>query len=108
MSSKFKLLKQKSGLYNSTKSNVNGIYADDELIEEEAFDKQDFMIGSGAKQRFWELYKSERKFKDFEPGTHVTADPRFAYFQTCTDLKIRPKAGLLIKDQENPIIDFSN
>lgn len=63
-------------------------------------------MGSGAKQKFWELYKSERKFKDFKPAQGIS-DPRFAYFKTCKDLKIQPKAGFLIHERETPYIDFT-
>ena len=35
-------------------------------------------------------------------------DPRFAYFQTCKDENCLPRAALLIKDTENPVIDFTN
>ena len=65
-------------------------------------------MGSRAKQKFWHLYKSERKFKDFDPFADDTPDPRFAYFQTCKKMNFLPKAGLLIKEKENPVIDFSN
>ena len=44
---------------------------------------------------FWDLYKSERKFKDYQEG-EVTHDPRFAYFQTCKAEYMRPKAGYII------------
>ena len=72
------------------------------------FDKQDLLVGSRAKKQFWELYKSDRSFKDFNPHKDETNDPRFAYFQMCKENNIQPKAGLLIKDSENPSIDFTN
>ena len=54
------------------------------------------------------MYKSERKFKDFDPEMENSNDPRFAYFQTCKDENCLPRAALLIKDTENPVIDFTN
>lgn len=35
-------------------------------------------------------------------------DPRFAYLQTCKEKNCLPKANLLIKEVENPVIDFTN
>ena len=43
---------------------VNQVYLEDPEAEEEKFDNQNFIVGSQGKTRFWELYKSERKFKD--------------------------------------------
>lgn len=89
------------------RSNGFSLFLPDDAQEVERFDKQELLVGSGAKQKFWELYKSERKFKDFRPLEN-TPDPRFAYFQTCKNLRIQPKAGLLIKEKEDPYIDFTN
>lgn len=69
---------------------------------------QSVLVGSRAKQKFWDLYKSERKFKDFDPDIEETPDPRFAYFQTCKEKNCLPRANLLIKDTESPLIDFTN
>ena len=66
------------------------------------------MVGHRAKQKFWDLYKSERKFKDFNAEEEETPDPRFAYFQTCREQGCLPRANLLIKDAESPTIDFTN
>jgi hypothetical protein len=66
------------------------------------------LTGPEAKDKFWTLYKSERKFKDTSMEDSEVRDPRFAYMQTCCDLKVMPRAGSLIKDKESPIIDFSN
>jgi hypothetical protein len=110
MSNKFTLLRDHSEGNISQMMKSNGfeyLFLEEEKREEPKFDKQTLLVGSGAKQKFWELYKSERHFKDFKPKQKIT-DPRFAYFQTCKDLKIQPKAGLLIKDKENPYIDFEN
>lgn len=74
---------------------------------EPRFDKQDYLVGSDSKTNFWELYKSERKFKDFQPEEDIN-DPRFAYFKSCKELKIQPKAGLLIKEKDSPYMDFEN
>jgi hypothetical protein len=41
------------------------IFVDDPDMEEEKFDNQRLLVGNSAKNKFWELYKSERRFKDF-------------------------------------------
>ena len=67
------------------------------------------MVGPEAKEKFWTLYKSERKFKDnILAEEEEQRDPRFAYMQSCTEFRMIPRAGSLIKDKESPIIDFSN
>lgn len=43
------------------------LFLEEEKREEPKFDKQELLVGTGAKQKFWELYKSERHFKDFKP-----------------------------------------
>jgi len=53
---------------------------ENEEQEEENFKSQGLLVGSRAKQKFWDLYKSNRKFKDFDPEIEETPDPRFAYF----------------------------
>ena len=50
------------------RSNGFSLFLPDDAQEVERFYKQELLVGSGAKQKFWELYKSERKFKDFKPG----------------------------------------
>jgi hypothetical protein len=37
---------------------------DEPDVEEEKFDNQGLLVGTVGKTKFWELYKSERKFKD--------------------------------------------
>ena len=89
-------------------SNYEQVYDANEEVEEENFANQSLLVGSRAKQKFWNLYKSERKFKDFDPELETATDPRFAYFQTCKNENCLPRAALLIKDTENPVIDFTN
>ena len=48
-------------------SNAEEVYLDNEEVEEENFNTQGLLVGSRAKQKFWDLYKSERRFKDFNP-----------------------------------------
>ena len=43
------------------------------------------MVGAQGRSNFWQLFKSERKFKDFNEETDVTNDPRFAYFEKCRE-----------------------
>ena len=61
-------------------SNFEEIFNDNEDLEEENFANQSLLVGSRAKQKFWNLYKSDRKFKDFDPELETSSDPRFAYF----------------------------
>lgn len=56
------------------------LFIEEEKVEDLRFDKQEHLVGSRARQNFWDLYKSERAFKDFKPLEEETADPRFAYF----------------------------
>ena len=65
-------------------------------------------MGSHAKQKFWDLYKSNRRFKDFDSEVEESPDPRFAYLQTCKENFCLPRANLLIKDSESPTIDFTH
>ena len=48
-------------------SNYEEVYNENEEVEEDNFANQSLLVGSRAKQKFWNLYKSERKFKDFNP-----------------------------------------
>jgi hypothetical protein len=61
-------------------SNVEEVFLENEELEEENFQTQVLLVGSRAKEKFWDLYKSERRFKDFNPAMDTTPDPRFAYF----------------------------
>ena len=69
MSNKWTLKREKSesSIQNAKMNNLS-LYLEDDLKEDERFDRQELLVGSDAKQKFWELYKSERKFKDFKPG----------------------------------------
>ena len=48
--------------------------------EEESLDNPDLYFGDVAKDKFWDFYKSERKFKDFTNQKKDIEDPRQAYF----------------------------
>jgi hypothetical protein len=52
-------------------------------------------FGMKAKTKFWEMYKSERTFKDYEK-TEEILDPRFAYLKQCKEMNMLPKAGMII------------
>ena len=69
--------------FGKSVSNFEAIYEDMDIEHPISFDKQDLLVGSRAKKKFWELYKSDRSFKDFNPKEDTTEDPRFAYFQHC-------------------------
>ena len=71
----------------------NQIFVDEPDKEEEKFDNQGLLVGNSAKNKFWELYKSDRKFKDFQEESDPLLDPRFAYFKQCKELNIIPRAG---------------
>ena len=75
---------------------------------DEALDDPDLYFGEKAVDKFWDFYKSDRKFKDFTGQSQNIMDPRQAYIQTCTDLKVYPSAKLLIRDTSSPIIEYSN
>jgi len=65
-----------SGLVANMEDNVNYnatedaafLWLEHEETAEENFQTQAALVGSRAKQKFWELFKSERKFKDFDPN----------------------------------------
>jgi hypothetical protein len=38
-------------------------------LPEENYDDPNIFFGEEAKDNFWDLYKSERRFKDFEEGS---------------------------------------
>jgi hypothetical protein len=46
---------------------------------EENFEDPKLYFGDDAKEEFWDLYKSERRFKDYNTGVDEIKDPRFAY-----------------------------
>lgn len=54
-------------------------------------------FGTKAKTKFWEMFKSEWTFKDFEETKEIS-DPWLAYLKQCKDLQLLPKAGMIIKD----------
>lgn len=66
-------------------------------LTDENYDDPKYYFGDEAKEEFWDLYKSERKFKDYNTGTDEIKDPRFAYLKSCKELKVYPKASMLIR-----------
>lgn len=44
--------------------------------EVEALDNPDLYFGEKARDKFWDFYKSERRFKDFTQGAQDIQDPR--------------------------------
>ena len=74
--------------------------------EEEKFDTQALLVGSSAETKFWELYKSERKFKDNADASQ--SDPRYAYFERCKQMHINPRASQVIKNDQSPVISHVN
>jgi hypothetical protein len=89
--------------------NNNVLYMDnDSENEEEKFDRPNILVGAQARNDFWELFKSDRKFKDFNNETDTTNDPRFAYLSKCHELNIVPTAGQVMKASDTNAIDFTN
>ena len=76
--------------------------------EAEALDNPDLYFGEKARDKFWDFYKSERRFKDFTQTAQDIEDPRQAYFQTCRELGINPRAKLMIRDTSTPILEYRN
>lgn len=77
-------------------------------VADENFDDPRLYFGEEAKEEFWDLYKSERRFKDFTTGVDDIKDPRFAYLQSCKELMVYPKTRMLIRDKKSNHIDYSN
>jgi len=73
----------------------------------EHYDDARLFFGSHAKEDFWTLYKDERKFKDLKSNEAID-DPRFAYLKTCHDLKVFPKARMIIRDTKTSHLEFSS
>lgn len=69
-------------------------------------DKEKNYFGQRAKERFWKLYKSDRTFKD--QFKEEIKDPRFAYIKTCHDLKMLPKAGMVIRSAKTTHLSYAN
>ncbi len=74
----------------------------------ENYEDPNLYFGDDAKVEFWDLYKSDRRFKDFDQENDEIVDPRFAYLKTCRDLKVNPLARMIIRDQKTTHIDYSN
>jgi hypothetical protein len=47
---------------------------------DEPLDDPDLYFGEVAVDKFWDFYKSNRKFKDFTSSKESMLDPRQAYF----------------------------
>jgi hypothetical protein len=69
------------------------LLSDTDSSEEEKYDDPDILFGHEARGKFWELFKSDRKFKDFNPKNDVSKDPRFAYFKECSQAHILPRSN---------------
>jgi hypothetical protein len=67
-------------------------------MQEENYDDTNLYFGDEAKEGFWDLYKSDRRFKDFDQENDEIKDPRFAYLQMCKELKVFPKARMVIRE----------
>ena len=63
--------------------------------------------GYEAKQQFWDLYKSDRTFKDYDQEKEIK-DPRFAYLKECRTMNLLPKASMIIRTEESKKLDYAN
>lgn len=81
---------------------------DDFLLDDEnvLLNKERYYFGSKAKDKFWGLYKSGRTFKDNR--NEEIKDPRFAYIKSCNDMKMLPKAGMVIRSEPTKHISYAN
>lgn len=89
-----------SDLYMVTEEDFN-LLEDDMILG-----KEKNYFGKKAKDKFWNLYKSDRTFKD--NAKSEIKDPRFAYIKTCHDLKVLPKAGMMIRSEKTSHLSFAN
>ena len=76
---------------------------DDENIN---LNKEQNYFGRKAKNKFWQLYKSDRTFKD--NINNDVKDPRFAYIKSCQEMRMLPKAGLVIRGEQTKHLSFAN
>jgi hypothetical protein len=76
--------------------------------EDEPLDSPDLYFGEKAKDSFWDFYKSDRKFKDFNAKHEEISDPRQAYFQTCKELGVFPRPKLIIRDEMAPVVEYKD
>ena len=95
-------------LESKTTMNVHAFPTSDDDSENEHLDDPDLYFGKVGVTNFWDFYKSERKFKDFETEKEDIRDPRQAYFQTCNSLKVFPQAKLIIRDRSSPNVEYEN
>lgn len=58
--------------------------------KKEKFDQPNLLVGAQGRNNFMELFKSERKLKDFNERHDVTKDPRFTYFEQCKQYNMIP------------------
>lgn len=89
-------------LYHTTTEDEESLLDDENTI----LHKDKHYFGHKAKHEFWHLYKSERTFKD--QGKEEIKDPRFAYIKTCQDLKMLPKAGMVIRSEKTTHLSYAN
>lgn len=76
--------------------------------EVDGLDDPDLYFGEKAVDNFWDFYKSDRKFKDFNSAKQEIEDPRQAYFQTCKEMGVFPRAKLIIRDEHDPVVEYVN
>jgi hypothetical protein len=107
---RFKLQDQLDRLDSDDSVNIHGEEASDKSDEneDENLDNPNLYFGEAAKDKFWDFYKSDRKFKDFDAVKQQIEDPRQAYFHTCNELGVFPRAKLIIRDEQDPEVEYKN
>lgn len=110
VNNRFSLAQQLENEDSDESLNIHGEEASENSEEdnEDHLDDPGLYFGEGAKDKFWDFYKSERKFKDFNAIKQQIEDPRQAYFQTCNELGVFPRAKLIIRDDTDPEVEYSN
>ena len=89
-------------LYIGYTEEDESIYDDENTI----LNKDRHYFGLEAKNEFWDIYKSGRTFKD--QAKNDIKDPRLAYLKTCHDLKMLPKASMVIREEKTTDLSFAN
>ena len=95
-------------LVSQTTLNVEAMPNSDDESENEHLDDPDLYFGEKAVDNFWDFYKSDRKFKDFATDKEEIRDYRQAYFQTCNEMGVFPRAKLIIRDESSSTLEYVN
>jgi len=73
---RFKLADNLDRMDSQDSLNIHAEQLDSGSDNSNNLDNPDLYFGDVAKDKFWDFYKSERKFKDFKPTQQIIEDPR--------------------------------